>query len=813
MQKLLLGIGLACVCGAGAFAGTFKSITIDGDTSDWVGVAPAYTDEDGVNNPSGVDFQNVYLANDANYLYIRYTLKQPADPFQGYPNETYIWLDNDTNPATGYHPFGNTLFGSSLMIISDQAYQEAGGGFNEGTLTNANVAYGALTVPGTDFEFRISRSVTGVAGAFTGVSLLTNNTIEVQLGSSTGNGDSLPSWTNYGILSYTFAASPAILTTNLPLVTLTNTSWQVNQSGTDLGTAWLDQAYDDTLSPWSSGNGLFGYTPVPGVYPTIQTALTSSGQNTYYFRTHFSWNNQADNIAFVVTNYLSDGAVYYVNGVEARRVRMPTGTIGFATSAASTNSPAGQPDVFGISAGLLLIGDNLLEVETHQEATSSADMVFGMSLTAAAQLPLVNANTNLPANQVAQIAQFASFTSDVVGSGPLTYQWFKNGAPIAGGTNASLIFYSVSAGDAGSYALSVSNSFGTNLTRTASLAVLLDTIPPAVRAVVASANLITVTFSEPLDAASANNAAYYVLSGGAAVASAVINPSDSRQVTLTTAAPLTFGTVYALTINGVADIYSNAAQTTVSFTRTITIDGAMDDWAGLTPVYSSDAPSGNTNAADFKDIYVCNDTNYYYFRVTLWADIDPGSGQFPAYANLFFDTDNNAGTGYAAFGSDMLVQSGYSYQQKDGGIANGFVDGYGINGLDWLCLPQAPGTNFEFRLLRTATFGEDGTPVFSANAINFLFQGMNTSFAVQNQAPASGVMSYTNVIPPSVAPLPLGKLAVTALAARQAAIVWDPPGTLQESSSLTGPWTNLPSATSPNVITVSGGNQFFRLTQ
>ena len=811
MKRLLLGIALACACGTSALAGTFKSITIDGDTSDWVGVAPAYTDEDGVNNPSGVDFQNVYLANDANYLYIRFTLKQTANPFLG---NTYIWLDNDNNSVTGFHPFGNTLFGSSLMIISDQAYQEAGGGFNEGTLTNASVAYGALTVPGTNFEFRIARNVTGVSGAYAGVPLLNNTTIEVQLGTDGGGGDSLPSWGNYGSLSYTFATAPAVLTTNFPLVTLTNSSWKVNQSGTDLGTTWLGQAYDDTQSPWSSGTGLFGYTPAPGVYPTIHTALSSSGQNTYYFRTHFSWNSLADNIAFVATNYLSDGAVYYVNGVEARRVRMPAGTIGFATSAASTNSPAGQPDVFGISAGLLLIGDNILEVETHQEASSSADMVFGISLTAAAQLPLVNANTNLPANQIAQIANFAEFTADVVGSGPLAYQWFKNGSPIAGGTNSSLIFYSVSAGDAGNYALSVSNSFGTNLTRTASLTVLLDTIPPAVRAIAAGSSQINVTFSEPLDATSANNATHYALNGGAAVASAVINPSDSRQVTLSTAAPLTFGAVYALTINGVADIYGNAARTTVSFTRTITIDGAMDDWAGLTPVYSSGTPSGNTNAADFKDIYVCNDAIYYYFRVTLWTDIAPVSGQFPAYVNMFFDTDNNAGTGYAAFGSDMLVQSGYSYQQKDGGIANGFVDGYGINGLDWLCLPQAPGTNFEFRLLRTATFGEDGTPVFSANAINFLFQGMNPSFIVQNQAPASGVISYTNINPPVVPPMPLGNLALFALPGQRAAVVWDSPGTLQESSSLTGgSWTNVPSATMPYVIPTSSPAQFFRLTQ
>ncbi len=208
-QTLKIGAILTVVmCGVvgSACAGTFQTITIDGNTSDWAGIAPAYTDEDGVNNPSGVDFQNVYLANDANYLYIRITLMQPADAIT--PGNTYIWLDNDNNPTTGFQPFGNPNFGSSLMIIGDQAYQEAGGGFNEGTLTGATVAYGAAAIPGTDFEFRIARSVTGVSGAFAGVPLLDSSTIEVQLGTDSGTGDSLPSWSNYGALSYTFAPVP-----------------------------------------------------------------------------------------------------------------------------------------------------------------------------------------------------------------------------------------------------------------------------------------------------------------------------------------------------------------------------------------------------------------------------------------------------------------------------------------------------------------------------------------------------------------------------------------------------------------------------
>ncbi len=211
MKRINVGKVFLVLVSAGALAinasgGTYANITIGSGFSDWAGVPVAYTDEDGVNNPSGADFQNIYLANDNNYLYIRFTLQQPADPIDGW--NTYIWLDGDMNPATGFNPFGNPNFGSSLMIINDQAYQQAGGGWNEGTLANADVAYACDSLPGTNFEFRIALDVTGVSGAFAGVPLLPGNTIGVQLGNETGTDDSLPDWANYGALTYTLATVP-----------------------------------------------------------------------------------------------------------------------------------------------------------------------------------------------------------------------------------------------------------------------------------------------------------------------------------------------------------------------------------------------------------------------------------------------------------------------------------------------------------------------------------------------------------------------------------------------------------------------------
>jgi hypothetical protein len=895
MQKFLLAVGFACACGAGAWAqvavpSTFKHITIDGSFGDWTGVPVAYTATEGTN--SAIQYENVYIANDQNNLYIRFTLYTPrANAFENsYDN---IFIDADDNPATGFSVGG---IGSEMLIQWGGGYQETNNGFNVGTVTNLGWAI-AGSADNTDFEVSISL---GAAYETNGLPVFsTNSSIAILLegdNSSYQNEEFVPP---SGGLVYAFASAPTPLTTNLPLVTLTNSSWEVNASGTDLGTNWLGQDYDDTGTGWTSGPGLFGYTTSPASYPPINTPL-SSGPNTYYFRTHVEWTNDTANVAFVVTNYLSDGAVYYVNGVEVRRIRMPAGTVSYATAAAATNSPVGHADVFGIDGGFFVTGDNILEVETHQAAGSSADMVFGLALTAAIHYPVLVASTNLPADQTVLAGQPVTFTSDVIGSGPLTYQWFFNvtntiagansaaytiplvlgsnagsysllvsnpissvttraavltvsntpviivtepanqiaveGTPatftvavsatppisyqwffgtslIPGATNASYTIPYCLPTNAGGYSVTVSNPASTTNSSVANLTVLADTVPPNIVNIVAGGTQIVVTFSEPVDSATAGHAANYTLSGGVNVLTAVQNPLNAAQVTLTTSVTMNFGTVYSLTVNGVKDLFGNAAHVTGQFARDITIDGSFDDWAGLAPSYSTAAPSGNTDAADFEDIYVYNDANYYYFRVTLWTDIDPLDGQFPYYVNMFFDTDNNPTTGYQAvggeIGSEMLIQSGYSYQEKDGN----WVDGFGINGLNWLCLPASPGTNFEFQLSRSATFGEDGTPVFTTNIFNFLFQGMTPGFVVENQAPLSGVISYTNVTFPTVPSLPLSGLSISPLSGGQAAIVWSPPGTLQSASALNGSWTNLPAATSPYVIPVTGAGQFFRLTQ
>ena len=256
------------------------------------------------------------------------------------------------------------------------------------------------------------------------------------------------------------------------------------------------------------------------------------------------------------------------------------------------------------------------------------------------------------------------------------------------------------------------------------------------------------------------------------------------------------------------------------FSPTILIDGNFSDWTGVSPVYSG--PSGTDGAADFKDIYIYNDANYYYFRVTLWHDIPSANGFFPKYCNLFFDTDGVPATGYFPvtggpnFGSEMLQQSSSTYQEKNGN----FNDGVPLVGLTYLMAPTTREASFpadfEWRYSRSATFGGGGS-IFSTNRISVVFLGQTPGFQPTNFAPPSGGdITYTNATPTVCSAPAVGPTSrLPRVPGGNVALVWDTSGTLQVRSGLSdnNSWTNLPTATSPYVLPASSGGQFFRLAK
>lgn len=157
--------------------GTFRAIAIDGSFTDWDGVPVLAADPA---DAAPVDFAEVQVANDADYLYLRFTLHAAASPFSDF--NTHLFLDTDDNPATGL-PVSGANIGSEVMIESGSAYDQRGGGFNEGGVNG--IAWSLSPAgPATAFELRLSRSATFANG---GAPVFSGNTLRLALQDNRGD--------------------------------------------------------------------------------------------------------------------------------------------------------------------------------------------------------------------------------------------------------------------------------------------------------------------------------------------------------------------------------------------------------------------------------------------------------------------------------------------------------------------------------------------------------------------------------------------------------------------------------------------------
>ena len=93
------------------------------------------------------------------------------------------------------------------------------------------------------------------------------------------------------------------------------------------------------------------------------------------------------------------------------------------------------------------------------------------SRTATVTVPTPPAITTDPAARSVSANGSTTFTAVATGSAPLAYQWFRDGAILAGATSASLTRASLTTADAGSYALRVTNAAGEAWTSGAALTV------------------------------------------------------------------------------------------------------------------------------------------------------------------------------------------------------------------------------------------------------------------------------------------------------------------------------------------------------
>jgi hypothetical protein len=196
--------------------------------------------------------------------------------------------------------------------------------------------------------------------------------------------------TNQYILGCQFSNVISAISTQL--FSLTN-SWKFTTNNLD-GVNWKAADYADTNWP-GQGPALLHVENSAFVAPkntALPPGVGLSIPRTYYFRSHFNFTGNTPS-ALTFSNYIDDGAVFYLNGAEMYRLRMPPAPMVITNGTAASGSPctgtvqAGDaatncPDVFVIGGNLLtnlVQGDNVMAVEVHNLNTGN-DLVFGSAL-------------------------------------------------------------------------------------------------------------------------------------------------------------------------------------------------------------------------------------------------------------------------------------------------------------------------------------------------------------------------------------------------------------------------------------------------
>ncbi len=159
---------------------------------------------------------------------------------------------------------------------------------------------------------------------------------------------------------------------------------------------------------------------------------------------------------------------------------LPGQSVTFNVSAGGT-APLGYQwyfDTNTLIANATSASLTLTNVQAAQSGTYSV-VVSNFVSTAASTNAVLFVNTNPvapsfvtePASQIVLTNGTANFNAIVIGTTNITFQWNKNGVPISGATNATLILTGVQLTDAGNYTLTASNSVGSVVSSPALLTV------------------------------------------------------------------------------------------------------------------------------------------------------------------------------------------------------------------------------------------------------------------------------------------------------------------------------------------------------
>jgi hypothetical protein len=211
LRSTLVGLSILLFA-AFAYSAT---ITIDGDMGDWtadmqVDVDPGDVEETGDQTIVEIDIKDVYMTNDADYLYIRVDINEDGafGDLESVSGKPQIFLDTDMSAATGltwdWWATGVDIWIEFPLTSQDSVVAGTGSG---SAVTWANIPCATMSaVNGDDnaYELAVPRDALGLSDA-AGVRLLVLNEE-----TATWGNDSYPNDIGGATMDYYFSSSKTI---------------------------------------------------------------------------------------------------------------------------------------------------------------------------------------------------------------------------------------------------------------------------------------------------------------------------------------------------------------------------------------------------------------------------------------------------------------------------------------------------------------------------------------------------------------------------------------------------------------------------
>ncbi len=516
----------------------------------------------------------------------------------------------------------------------------------------------------------------------------------------------------------------SVLAQPILLIHPTTQSWKYLAGTTDPGSpGWEATTFDD--SSWLTGTGLFGNeTQYPYPNGTFIPGPSNLGTNTIYFRTHFNWSGSTAGVVLVGTNYVDDGDVVYLNGVEIFRFNMPAfpAQVTYATFALAA-PPAGtgangnayaEPVISAIQISLdgltngnanpLMVGDNVLAVEVHNNGAGSSDTEFGMALYAQQSSP--PEFTTQPTNQTVKACTTVRLVAAATGIPNPTFYWTKDSVTIdpvnvnATANTATLVITNFQAGDEGSYVSYAANAGGTVASATAVLTYVADSSPPVVTSVAnIDSTTVVVTFDEPLDPASIGEAYYTSFvalisdpSSQLPLSALEAVPGNPNQVRVVTSDARTPGLYYFVSLFSLTDLCGPNPLITATSNQIPVSTSFQEGVNGFVGTHDTDVRSTTADQVRGAEVGNLSDNNNPVAHALIRFDniFGTSAGQIPfgasiSSARLVFYTANNSPHTHGLY--RMLTA------WNESATWNTMVNGIDVAGVEYLDPPDGQFVN------------------------------------------------------------------------------------------------------------------------